>query len=112
MDYGILSLAPAAIALILAFITRDALFSIIIGVVIGVAISGGNILFGFTGILQDALGNADFIWVASIEVFIGIMVAFFMKSGAIQGVTDLVGKKNIKQRGAQLASARFSLEIL
>ncbi len=111
MDYGILSLAPAVIALILAFITRDALFSIIVGVLVGVGITGGNLLFGFTGLVQDALGNADFIWVASIEIFIGIMVAFFMKSGAIQGVTDLVGKKNIKQRGAQLASAALGVFI-
>lgn len=91
MDYGVLSLAPALVALILAFITRDALFSIIIGVMVGIGISGENLLFGFTGILQSALGNADFIWVAAIEVFIGIMVAFFMKSGAIQGVAEFVG---------------------
>jgi Na+/H+ antiporter NhaC len=111
MDYGILSLAPALIALILAFITRDALFSIILGVLVGIGISGENLLFGFTGILQSALGNADFIWVAAIEVFIGILVAFFMKSGAIQGVTDFVGRKNIKQRGAQIAAALLGVFI-
>jgi Na+/H+ antiporter NhaC len=111
MDYGVLSLAPALVALILAFITRDALFSIIIGVMVGIGISGENLLFGFTGILQSALGNADFIWVAAIEVFIGIMVAFFMKSGAIQGVAEFVGQKNIKQRGAQLASAILGVII-
>lgn len=111
MDYGILSLAPALTALILAFITRDALFSIIFGVLTGILISGENLLFGFTGILQSALGTADFIWVVSIEIFIGIMVAFFMKSGAIQGVTEYVGRKNIKQRGAQLVSALLGVFI-
>ncbi len=111
MDYGILSLAPALVALILAFITRDALFSIILGVLVGIFITGENLLFGFTGILQSALGNADFIWVVSIEIFIGILVAFFMKSGAIEGVTDFVGRKNIKQRGAQLASALLGVFI-
>ena len=80
-NVGILSLVPALIAVILAFITKEALFSIFAGVLVGILISGQNLLFGFTGILQSALGNADFIWVVAIEVFIGIMVAFFQKSG-------------------------------
>ena len=84
MDYGILSLAPALIAVILAFITREALFSILCGVLVGLLITGQDLLFGFTGLIQSALGNADYIWVIGIEVFIGIMVAFFQKSGAIE----------------------------
>lgn len=99
-SYGILSLAPALIALILAFVTRDALFSILIGVLVGIVITGQNIVLGFTGILQDALGNADFIWVISIEVFIGIMVAFFQKSGAIQAFAVTIEKKNLTRKGA------------
>jgi len=101
-NYGILSLLPALIALVLAFITRDAIFSILLGTLVGIVISGQNILFGFTGLAQDALGNADFIWVLMIEVFVGIMVAYFQKSGAINAFTEFVGKKTLKQRGAQL----------
>ena len=111
MDVGVLSLAPAVIALILAFVTRDALFSIIVGVLVGIVISGQNLLFGFTGILQSALGNADFIWVASIEVFIGIMVAFFMKSGAIKTLTESMSSRNIRQRGAQLLASLLGVFI-
>lgn len=99
-SYGILSLAPAGIALILAFVTRDALISILIGVIVGVIITGQNVVTGFTGIVQSALGNADFIWVIAIEVFIGIMVAYFQKSGAIKAFADIVGKKDLKRRGA------------
>ena len=84
MDYGILSLAPAIIALALAFATKNALFSILIGVVVGVAITGKNLLFGFSDLMQNALGNADFIWILALEVFVGILVALFQKSGAIQ----------------------------
>ena len=89
-NYGILSLAPALIAVILAFITREALFSILCGVLVGLLITGQDLLFGFTGLIQSALGNADYIWVIGIEVFIGIMVAFFQKSGAIEAVVDEV----------------------
>jgi len=101
-NYGVLSLLPAFIALVLAFITRDAIFSLLIGILVGVVISGQNILFGFTGLAQDALGNADFIWVIMIEVFVGIMVAYFQESGAVKAFTEIVGKKTLKQRGAQI----------
>lgn len=101
-NYGILSLLPALVALVLAFITREAVFSLLIGILVGVLIAGQNILFGFTGLAQDALGNADFIWVLMIEVFVGIMIAYFQKSGAIQAFSQLIGKKTIEQRGAQV----------
>ncbi|WP_130861098.1 Na+/H+ antiporter NhaC family protein [Bacilliculturomica massiliensis] len=101
-NYGILSLAPALIALVLAFVTRNALFSILIGVLVGVVITGQNVIMGFSGIMQSALGNADFIWVIGIEVFIGIMVALFQKSGAIEAFTAVVAKWHLKARGAQM----------
>ena len=109
MDYGILSLAPAIIALALAFATKNALFSILIGVVVGVAITGKNLLFGFSDLMQNALGNADFIWILALEVFVGILVALFQKSGAIQAFSNVIGKKNLKQKGAQ--SLAFLLGI-
>lgn len=102
MEYGIFSLMPALIALVLAFITRDALFSILIGVLVGILVTGQNLLLGFTSILQSALGNADFIWVVGIEVFIGMMVALFQKSGAINAFTQYVSRFNIKAKGAQI----------
>ena len=100
MEYGILSLVPVCIALVLAFVTKDALVSILLGVLAGVVISGQNIVTGFTGILQSALGNADFIWILAIEVFVGIVVAFFQKAGALEAFASMVSKHNLKRRGA------------
>ena len=111
-SFGILSLAPAGIALILAFVTRDALISILIGVVVGVIITGQNVVTGFTGIVQSALGNADFIWVIAIEVFIGIMVAYFQKSGAIKAFADIVGKKDLKRRGMKFVGTTIIYSYL
>jgi len=111
-NYGILSLAPALIAVILAFITREALFSILCGVLVGLLITGQDLLFGFTGIIQSALGNADFIWVIGIEVFIGIMVAFFQKSGAISAVANKLNEKlHITPRIAQVMGAALGVLI-
>ena len=111
-SYGILSLAPALIAVILAFITREALFSILCGVLVGLLITGQDLLFGFTGIIQSALGNADFIWVIGIEVFIGIMVAFFQKSGAIEAVANKLNEKlHITPRIAQIMGAALGILV-
>lgn len=101
MEYGIISLIPVCIALILAFVTKDALLSLLLGVVVGIVVLGQNVVTGFTGLLQSALGNGDFIWVLSIEVFIGILVAYFQKSGAIKTFADMVMAKNLKRRGAE-----------
>ena len=98
---GIISLLPVCVALILAFATRDALFSLLVGVILGVIVTGQNIVTGLTGTFQNALGNADFIWVLCIEVFIGIMVAFFQLSGAINAFVEKVDKLHLKKRGAE-----------
>ena len=49
-NYGILSLAPALIAVILAFITREALFSILCGVLVGLLITGQDLLAQLEGL--------------------------------------------------------------
>lgn len=109
MEYGIISLVPIVIALILSFVTRDALLSLLVGVILGVVITGQNIVTGFTGVLQNALGTPDFIWVLAIEVFIGILVAFFQKSGAIRAFADKVDGLHLGRRGAE--SMSFALGV-
>lgn len=84
------------------FYNKKRTFSILVGVLAGVLITGQNIVIGFSGIMQSALGNADFIWVIGIEVFIGILVALFQKSGAIETFTNVVAKWKLQARGAQI----------
>lgn len=103
-SYGILSLLPAFTALTLAFITREVMFSLLIGIFVGILITGQNLLTGFTSVTQEALGNADFIWVLTIQVFVGIMIAFFQKSGATAAFTRFINKRNINQVGAQVSA--------
>lgn len=111
-DYGILSLVPALVAVALAFLTRETLFSILCGVLVGILISGQNLLFGFSKIVQEALGTEEFMWVVAIEVFIGIMVAFFQKSGAIDSVSRfLIEKLRVTARAAKVASVLLGIFI-
>lgn len=110
--HGFLSLVPALTAVVLAFITREALFSIFCGVMAGIVISGQNPLFGLSSILQNALGDASFMWVVAIEVFIGIMVAFFQKSGAVFAVSELLNvRMKITARAAKTLSALIGIFI-
>ncbi len=111
-SYGFLSLVPALTAVTLVFITREALFSIFCGVMAGILISGQHPIFGFSSLLQNALGNPGFIWVVELEVFIGIMVAFFQKSGAVEAVAELLNEKmKITERAAKVLSAAIGIFI-
>ena len=79
-NYGILSLIPLALTLLLAFWKKDAVFALFMGCLSGVLLLGHDPAFGFSALAKEALGNEDFIWILLIQVFIGIMIAFFMKA--------------------------------
>jgi Na+/H+ antiporter NhaC len=98
---GILSLLPVIVALILAFSTRDAIFSLLIGCIIGVMLQGYDPATGLANLTMDALGNRDFIWVMMIEVAVGIMIALYMRAGVIDAFTKWASLK-IKSRKSAL----------
>ena len=57
--YGALSLVPASVAILLAFLTRNTVFSLVMACLIGVVVSGQG-LMGFPNLLKNALGNTNF----------------------------------------------------
>lgn len=103
-NYGVLSLVPLVLTLILAFWKKDAVFALFIGCISGVLLLGMDPAFGFSALAEEALGNADFIWVLLIQVFIGIMIAFFMKAGVVKAFAELVAGKVKSPRGVKLAT--------
>jgi len=96
---GMLSLVPVFLALGLAFKTKDAVFSLLIGCIAGVVIAGFDPATGLSKLFQTALGNGDFIWVMMIEIAVGIMVVFYLRAGVISAFTEWAGDK-IKTRRA------------
>lgn len=96
---GIVSLLPIIIALLLAFITKDAVFSLLIGCVFGVVLTGLDPASGLVVLFQNALGTRDFIWVMMIEVAVGITIAFYLRAGVIPAFTEWASKR-IKTRRA------------
>lgn len=81
---GFISVIPAILAIVLSFITRNTIVSLAIACIAGTLLAGQGI-FGFPTLLQNSLGTTSFSWVMLLNTFIGILVAYFQKTGAIQG---------------------------
>lgn len=100
MDYGWLSLIPAFLAILLAFLTREPIFSLAIACLVGVLLMGQG-LTGFPELLAQTLGSRDFMWVCLIEICIGILVAFYQRCGAVdmfsRRVMHLTGSRSKTQ---------------
>lgn len=96
-----LSLLPVTVALVLAFKTRNAIFSLLIGSVVGVVMLGSDPFTGTVQLMRDALGSGWFIWVVMIQVFVGILIAYFMFAGITDRFAEIVSEKVESARGAQ-----------
>ncbi|MCJ7690112.1 MAG: transporter [Clostridiaceae bacterium] len=100
---GIISLLPATIAIILAFKTKNAIFSLAVACLVGVLVMGEGLL-GFPNLLKVSLGTTSFSWILLLELFIGILIAFFQRTGAIQGFTKIMDDRKLSRVGIQLVA--------
>ncbi len=90
MELTWISVIPPLLAVVLAFATRDAVVSLLTACFVGVLLLGEG-LAGFPDFLIRALSSKDFIWVCLLEFCIGILVAFFQRTGAVKLFTESVG---------------------
>ena len=98
---GWISIVPVLTAVILAFLTRNTLVSLGTACILGCFLAGKGV-FGFTDLIKSSLGNADFIWVITINIMVAVLAAYFEKSGAIQGFTKIVDKKKLSRKSIQV----------
>ena len=98
---GWISLIPAIIAIVLSFATKNTIVALIAACLVGTLAAGQGIL-GLPTLIKEATGNTSFSWVMLLNLYIAIIVAFFHKTGAIQGFSDWVHRKNMKRKGVQL----------
>ena len=101
VDLGPLSLVPASVAILLAFLTRNTVFSLAVACLAGVLVAGDNLL-GFPRLLISALGNEDFSWIFLLELFIGILIAFFQRTGAILNFSSFIERRRMTRKRVQL----------
>ena len=101
--FGVLSLVPASVAIVLAFVTRNTVFSLATACLVGVLVAGKGFM-GFPDLLKNALGNTNFSWVLLLELFIGISIAFFQRTGAIHNFSQFVARRKMTRIRVQLIS--------
>jgi Na+/H+ antiporter NhaC len=100
MDPNWTSIIPPLLAVVLAFITREAAVSLGVACLAGVLIQGQG-LMGFPSLITRSLSTEHFIWLCTLEFAIGIFVAFLQRGGAIAMFTERAQKwvKNKSQVG-------------
>jgi Na+/H+ antiporter NhaC len=102
-DIGALSLIPASVAIVLAFLTRNTVFSLGLACIVGVFI-GGQGWLGFPDLLKSALGTEAFSWILILELVIGVAIAFFQRTGAIRNFSDFIERRKMTRTRVQLAA--------
>ena len=100
---GLLSIVPATIAVMLAFATRNTVFSLAVACIIGVLLLGEGLL-GFPNLLVNVVGTTDFAYIFLFTLFIGVAIAFFQRTGAIQSFSDYVENKNMSRVRVQVTA--------
>ena len=98
VNYGLLTLAPAILIIILAFATKNVVMSLFIGVFTGsIIINNGNLFHAFLRVCDTyILGEATDSWNAALIIFIfgiGGLVSLMMKMGGIQAIAEALSKK-------------------
>ena len=102
-NMGFVSVVPAFLAIILAFKTRNTVFSLFFAIFIGVLLMGKGLL-AFPALIKTSLGTTSFAWIFLLELFIGILIAFFQRTGAIQGFTKVMEGKKLTRSRIQLTA--------
>ncbi|MDO4617533.1 MAG: Na+/H+ antiporter NhaC family protein [Lachnospiraceae bacterium] len=101
VNMGFISVIPAILAIVLSFVTRNTIVSLAVACLTGTLLAGQGLL-GFPTLLKESLGTTSFSWVMLLNTMIGILVAYFQRTGAIQGFSQWVHDKKLSRRGAQL----------
>lgn len=116
VSFGIWSLLPALIAILLAFITKQVILSLLFGVFVGATmLDGGNVFYGFLRTLDKyVLGSASDSWNAGILIFtlsIGGMIGLINKMGGAHAIAEALAKKVKNARSAQVVTWFMGLFI-
>lgn len=89
-QYGILSLLPVAVVILLVFLTKRTTISLLAGTLVGaVMLYGGGFAKPWVDIIYGVLGSDLWIWLVLVCGFFGSLVALFEASGGIYGFTAI-----------------------
>lgn len=104
--WGLYALAPLAVTLVLAFLTRSALIAMLLGTFVGTLMLGGIPGASLSALFQSALGSAEFIWIVLIVLLIGVLFEGFRVSGVLLELSRRLsgGHGSLPRRRVELAT--------
>lgn len=110
--FGVWTLLPPLVAIVLAFITRNVIFSLFMGIFVGtfmVNVVDGNVFLAFAGAFVDVvrkmIGSMADSWNA------GIILQVLTIGGLIAVITKMGGPRAIAQKLATKAKTPASAQI-
>ncbi|HBH12042.1 MAG: Na+/H+ antiporter [Clostridiales bacterium 38_11] len=114
--YGALSLLPPLLAIALAFLTKQVILSLFLGIFSGVMmLNGYNPFISFLRTLDSyILGSLADGWNAGIIIFtlsIGGMIGIIGKMGGTKAIADALAKKAQNARSAQLVTTLMGILV-
>lgn len=109
-NMGIISIIPAILAIALSFRTKNTIAALAVACIAGTTLVGIHegqglvdiALMNFPTLLKESLGTTSFSWVMLLNTMVGILVAYFQKTGAIQGFSQWIHDKKLSRKGSQL----------
>lgn len=109
-NMGIISIIPAILAIALSFRTKNTIVALAVACIAGTTLVGIHegqglvdiLLLNFPSLLKENLGTTSFSWVMLLNTMVGILVAYFQKTGAIQGFSQWIHDKKLSRKGSQL----------
>lgn len=107
-DFGIWALVPPLLAIVLAFITKQVLISLFLGILAGgIIVGGGNPFVGIVYSLDTIVGSINDDWNARLLLFnllMGAGIAFIWKLGGSKALTTWARKKVKSRKSASVGA--------
>ncbi|MDY3013630.1 MAG: hypothetical protein SOR61_00210 [Evtepia sp.] len=92
-SYGIFSLLPVAVVIVLVFLTRRTAASLLAGTVVGaVMLYGPGFMKPWIDTVYGVMASDLWIWLVLVCGFFGSLVALFEASGGIDGFTRIAAR--------------------
>lgn len=116
MEFGILSLLPPVIAIVLALITRNVIPALFAGIWLGATMMyGWNPFMGLYASFSDfIIPSAGDPWNATVLIYcglFGVLIAFLQKTGGAEAIANAISARVKTPRGAQGSTMLFGLII-
>lgn len=116
VDFGILSLLPPVLAIVLAIATRNVIPALFAGVWLGATmIHGWNPLMGlYASFSEFILPNVGDPWSATVLIYCGIfgvLVTVLQKTGGARAIAHAISRKVKTDKGAQGSTMLFGIII-